>query len=172
MESRGVWCRTALSSVQAVDLGALQGADAHSVNQASTKATCYQQVSAGAVMAMLRHARQGRGQAIPCGPSANWACPRSAPWCSGPGGPDRVLSVRQRRQGRPGEPGAAHMARQPRLPASRRSGLAGPACGDSPGRGAREQSRHDQNRYFILATTRRREPAPGPRPEASALSLS
>ena len=74
MESRGVWCRTALSSVQAVDLGALPGADAHSVNQASTKAACYQQVSAGAAMAMLRHAgkvaaRLSPAVLVPTGPA-------------------------------------------------------------------------------------------------------
>src|ERR1700730_200616 len=44
MESPGVWCRTALHSVQAVYTDALPGVDADPTNQASTKNACFQQV--------------------------------------------------------------------------------------------------------------------------------
>lgn len=64
MQARGAWCRTALCSVQAVDPGAWPGADADSVNQASTKTGCFQQVRAGAVKAVLRLWLEVRSEGI------------------------------------------------------------------------------------------------------------
>ena len=155
MESCGVWCRTALCSVQVTYPGALPRADPDPTNQASTKIAFFQQVKAGAVMAVLRDADKVAARAIPVvlvpiGP----ARARRPGVPSRRGGRDGVLGVRQRRPGRPGQSRAARMARQPRLPTSRRSGRRRARPGNGPGCGVREQASYGPNHYSILALTK------------------
>ena len=95
MEFRGVWCRTALRSIQVVYPGALRGVDADPTHQASTKTACFQRVrvlrvirrecrtslsaNRGCWYALanerLRHAHPGAGMLIAAAPSGTGGTP-------------------------------------------------------------------------------------------------
>ena len=138
-----MWCRTVLCSLQAAY------ADAFSRRALRTypdEGSRYLPIRA-VVTARLRHV--GRLQAIPAFP-VRLGLPALRPGV-GPGRP------------------AAHIPSNPGcLPPGDPASLGLPAAIALAAALATPAS----VRHFILATMRQREPAPGPRPEASALSLS
>jgi len=139
-------------------------------DQASTNTACFQQVRAGAVMAVPRYCRQGRGRGYPCGPAdRRWPAALGALVfravlvagiaCLGVGGQADRSAVCRR------------MARHPGCLPPGGSASPSPPATIALAVGARENPSCSQSCYFILAlcprawaAARRKGPGPARRP--------